>query len=73
MQTEFRSSKKKLRKLKILMLEEALQTKTVSNNQNIQAFIEYDDFYKWASRIYTGISTFSSFIFHLDLKFIHVF
>lgn len=55
------------------MLEEALQTKTVSNNQNIQAFIECDDFYKWASRIYTGISTFSSFIFHLDLKFIHVF
>ena len=46
MQTEFRSNKKKLRKLKILMLEEALQTKTISNNQNIQAFIENDDFYK---------------------------
>ena len=54
------------------MLEEILlQTSVASKNQNIPAFIECDAFSS-ASRIYTGISTFS-FLILIEIKNLFMF
>jgi hypothetical protein len=72
MQIEAKSIKELLKKLKILMLEEILlQTSVASKNQNIPAFIECDAFSS-ASRIYTGISTFS-FLILIEIKNLFMF